>query len=218
MTRNSKRSASKRKKRCQKDAFAREASRLGVRARSYFKLQELDRKFDLFKPGLTVLDLGASPGGWSQYAFSKVGPQGKIFAVDILDMQPITGVSFLQLDLSGNETAEQVAEWLGQCRAHIVISDMAPNITGNSTIDERNFSDLYSSIFAISDKILQQSGSLVFKFFQTDSTAILREKCQLLFESSTVYKPKASRSRSQETYMVARGHKPQIVVKSEPIQ
>ncbi len=218
MTRTSKRTASKWNKSRQGDHFAREASRLGARSRSYFKLQEMDQKFELFKPGLTVLDLGASPGGWSQYACSRVGGQGEVFAVDILEMQPITGVRFLKLDLSAADTVERVTHWMGDRKANVVVSDMAPNITGNSTIDAQNYSRLYSAIFVICGKILEASGSLVFKFFQTDTTAVLRRNARLLFESSLIHKPKASRSRSQEAYIVARGYKPHMVAKTLPIQ
>lgn len=174
----------------------------------------MDRKFGLFKPGLTVLDLGASPGGWSQYACSRVGRQGEVYAVDVLDMQPISGVEFLKSDMSDADAVERVTKWMGHSKAHIIISDMAPNITGNSAIDAENFSDLYIAIFDISVRMLADSGSLAFKFFQTDATAGLRRNAQLMFASSTVCKPKASRTRSQEAYLVAQGYNPPKVAKA----
>ena len=125
----------------------------------------MDRNFSLFKAGLTVLDLAASPGGWSQYACSRVGGEGQEFAVDILEMKSITGVRFLKLDLSAADTVERVTDWMGDRKANVVVSDMAPNSTGNSTIDAQNYSRLYTAIFVICGKILADSGSLVFKYF-----------------------------------------------------
>ncbi len=205
MSRSSKRAASKWQRFRQRDKFVREASRLDLRSRSYFKLEELDRHYGLLTPGLLILDLGAAPGGWSQYARTKTGKASNVVAVDINPMKPIDGVQFIQLDLADVDAVQKLANYLKQRQVDVVLSDMAPNITGNSAIDSRNYFDLYAAIFKICGAVLKESGSLVFKFFQTDETPVLKKRCQLAFDSCRIYKPKPSRSHSQESYMVALG-------------
>ncbi len=205
----SKRAMSKWQKFRQQDAFVREASRLGVRSRSYFKLEELDRRFDLLKPGMLVLDLGASPGGWSQYALSRIGVSGQVYATDIIGMIALHGVHFTQCDISSDGAVAQLTDHLEHRRVDVILSDMAPNITGNALIDARNYSDLYAAIFEIRDAALADSGALVFKFFSTGDTLLLKQNCHSYFDRCKIYKPKSSRSKSQESYMVARGFRPQ---------
>ncbi len=202
---NSKHARSKWHRLRQRDVFVREASRRGVRSRSYFKLAELDRQFRLIKRGMSVLDLGAAPGGWSQYAYSKVGESGQVLAIDINGMAPVSGVEFMQVNLASNAAVAQVVDHLGERKVGIVLSDMAPNITGNSAIDAKNYADLYAALFKICDEVLARSGTLVFKFFQTTDTAALKYTCQLCFDRCRVCKPQSSRSNSQEAYLVARG-------------
>ena len=209
MSGSSKRPVSKWQRFRQKDSFVRNASRLGVRSRSYFKLEELDQQFNLLKSGMAVLDLGASPGGWSQYAQPRVGKKGMVLATDILSMQPISGVQFVQCDLADSDAPMRLLNHLQQRKVDLVLSDMAPNITGNATIDSRNYFDLYSAIFKVCEVALIESGSLVFKFFQTEETSILKQNCKILFDSCKIYKPKSSRSTSQESYMVSRNYHPQ---------
>ena len=185
------------------DGFVREAVRLGVRSRSYFKLQEIDHKFRLFRPGQTVLDLGASPGGWCQYAVNQIGLSGTIYAVDVLEMKPIDRVHFIQCDISRSESVEELGAVIDGGKVDVVLSDMAPNLTGNASIDSRNFSDLYEAIFNVCHCVLTTGGHLVYKFFQDEDSRMLKEQCGSLFAECMVFKPKASRSRSQESYMVA---------------
>ncbi len=217
MSGRSKRSHSKWQKNRQRDQFVREAERRGVRSRSYFKIEELDKRFGLMQPGAAVLDLGAAPGGWSQYACSRVGAAGSVFAVDVLDMAPIKGVQFIRLDLSAADCAARLAEHFKQQKVDLILSDMAPNITGNASIDRRNYFSLYSAIFAICGEMLTASGSLAFKFFQTDKTSILQQNCKLLFNESRVYKPKPSRARSQESYLVSSGYFPHQQSNIQPL-
>ena len=187
------------------DGFVREAARLGVRSRSYFKLEEIDRKFELFKQGQTVLDLGASPGGWSQYVSSRIGSQGRVVAVDLLDMQPLNQVFFMQCDITQQQAVDELTSAIGERQANVVLSDMAPNITGNSTIDLRNFSEIHEAIFNVCRTAMAEQGSLVFKFFQDNESSMLREVCAAQFADCKLYKPKASRSKSREAYMIAKG-------------
>ena len=215
MGRSTKRVTSKWQRFRHQDKFVREAARLDVRARSYFKLEELDQRFGLIKPGFTVLDLGASPGGWSQYVRSAIGKRGTVIAIDINPMKPLTDVEFLQLDLAQADAVAQLSNHLNHHKVDIVLSDMAPNITGNSLIDSRNYFDIYVAIFDICKTTLADSGSLVFKFFQTNETQFLKQNCQLLFKSCRVYKPKPSRSSSQETYMVAQDYQSRLAAQHQ---
>ena len=187
------------------DGFVREAARLGVRSRSYFKIEEIDRRFELFKQGQTVLDLGASPGGWSQYASSRIGSQGRVIAVDLLDMKPLNQVCFMQCDITQQQAVDELTSDIGERQVNVVISDMAPNITGNSTIDSRNFSEIHEAIFNVCRTAMAEQGSLVFKFFQDNESSVLREVCAAQFTDCKFYKPKASRLKSQEAYMIAKG-------------
>ena len=191
----------------QRDEFVRRASRIGVRSRSYFKLEQLDQKFKLLRKGQRVLDLGAAPGGWSQYALTRVDEQGKVFACDILNMQPLNSVYFIQCNLLDNESIASLTKTVGGKSVDLIMSDMAPNITGNSSIDERNFSDLHDAIFELCELTLVRSGSLVFKLFQNEQTASLKKGCAALFSFCQSYKPSASRAKSKELYIVAKGHK-----------
>ena len=187
------------------DGFVREAARLGVRSRSYFKIEEIDRRFELFKQGQTVLDLGASPGGWSQYASSRIGSQGRVIAVDLLDMKQLNQVCFMQCDITQQQAVDELTSAIGETQVNVVLSDMAPNITGNSTIDSRNFSEIHEAIFNVCRTAMAGQGSLVFKFFQDNESSALREMCAAQFADCKFYKPKASRSKSQEAYMIAKG-------------
>ena len=187
------------------DGFVREAARLGVRSRSYFKIEEIDRRLELFKQGQTVLDLGASPGGWSQYVSSRIGSQGRVIAVDLLDMQPLNQVCFMQCDITQQQAVDELTSVIGERQVNVVLSDMAPNITGNSTIDSRKFSEIHEAIFNVCRITMAEHGSLVFKFFQDNKSSMLREVCAAQFADCKFYKPKASRSKSQEAYMIAKG-------------
>ncbi len=190
------------------DGFVREAVRLGVRSRSYFKIQEIDRRFNLFSLSQTVLDLGASPGGWCQYAVSRIGPGGAVYAVDVLELKPLDQVHYIQSNIIEQQSRKDLSLAIGNQKADLVLSDMAPNLTGISSVDSRNFSDLYEAIFDVCSLVLVNRGTLVFKFFQDQDSVILKRQCESRFQTCTVFKPKASRSRSQESYMIARRYLP----------
>lgn len=190
------------------DGFVREAVRLGVRSRSYFKIQEIDRKFKLFSRGQTVLDLGASPGGWCQYAVSQIGSGGMVYAVDVLELKQLDQVQFIRCDITDQQSRKSLVSAMESQKVDLLLSDMAPNLTGNASVDSRNFSDLYEAIFDVCRLVLEQGGALVFKYFQDQESIRLKRQCESQFDSCTVFKPKASRSRSQESYIVARCYSP----------
>ena len=189
-----------------KDRYVREAVRRGFRSRSYFKIEELDRKFKLFKQGHMILDLGAAPGGWSQYAASRVAPKGTVYAIDLLEMKPLDHVHFIQCDMTALESLQSLPSVCAERRIDVVLSDMAPNITGNTSIDSRNFADIYDSIFEACSLTLCDAGKLVFKFFQDAETREVQERFRSVFTSLKVVKPSASRSKSQESYMIGTGY------------
>lgn len=205
--RRSKRSSDRRNMQ-DSDGFVREAVRLGVRSRSYFKIQEIDRKFKLFSRGQTVLDLGASPGGWSQYAVSRIGPGGLVFAVDVLELKHLDQVQFIRCDITDQHSRKSLESAMESQKVDLLLSDMAPNLTGNASVDSRNFSDLYEAIFDVCRLVLEQGGALVFKYFQDQESINLKRQCESQFDSCSIFKPKASRSRSQESYIIARHYSP----------
>ena len=164
------------------------------------------KKFRLLQRGHTVLDLGASPGSWSQYALSRVGRRGKVFACDILQMKPLAGVQFIRCDLRNPESVESLVTIVNGKKVNLILSDMAPNITGNSSIDARNFSDLHDAMLNVCELTLVDSGSLAFKLFQSEEAVSLKQRCKASFRFCQFYKPSASRPKSKELFMIAKGH------------
>jgi len=184
------------------DPFAKRANREGWRSRAVYKLQELDEKYHLLHAGMTVVDLGAAPGGWSQYV-AKSNVQGKNIAIDILDMDSIVNVDFLKGDFTKPELNESLNEWVGQKKIDLVLSDMAPNISGISSIDQPRVIYLAGLAADFSLKVLASEGCLVVKLFHgtgfDDYVKMLRNRfCKVL-----IRKPEASRSRSREVYALA---------------
>jgi 23S rRNA (uridine2552-2'-O)-methyltransferase len=188
------------------DGWVREANKQGYRSRAAFKLEQLDKQDRLLKPGQTVVDLGATPGGWSQYVARKLGEKGNIIAIDIVSMVDIAGVSFLHGDFNDVEVQKSFAALLNGEKADIVISDMAPNISGVKDKDEAGFSDLFFSILQFVDSNLRSGGNLVVKGFEGVSAGELRKKCKRLFQTVSIRKPEASRDKSRERYLVAKGY------------
>ncbi len=206
MARSKQKSSSQWRRQQVTDGFVREAHRIGVRSRSYFKLQEIDRRFQLFERGGSVLDLGAAPGGWAQYATRRVGRDGAVFAADILSMAPVAGVKIIELDVTQEQAVDQLAGLVNGRSVDVVLSDIAPNITGNALIDAGNYARIYEAILCVCEQVLKKGGALVFKFFQHSEFAEYRRRCGQRFSSVTVYKPKSSRQRSPEAYLVAAGN------------
>ncbi|MEM7400945.1 MAG: 23S rRNA (uridine(2552)-2'-O)-methyltransferase RlmE [Pseudomonadota bacterium] len=185
------------------DRFVQRAHKEGWRSRAVYKLEELDKKYNLIQSGMSVVDLGAAPGGWSQYAVKKVGGNGKVIAIDVLDMESINNVHFLQGDITEQEIYESLREIVGHNPVDLVLSDMAPNISGISSVDQPKAMYLAELAADFALEVLSPDGGLLVKLFQgagfDDYVKMLRSK----FSKVLIRKPEASRSRSRETYALA---------------
>lgn len=185
------------------DAYVKAAQRLGYRSRAAFKLAELDQRERLLRPGLTILDLGAAPGGWSQYAAQRVGPQGRVLAVDLLPMAPISGVTFIQGDFTDMAITEQLKAMSSAVGIDLVICDVAPNITGINAVDQPRALGLTQSALSLAQVVLKPTGGLLAKAFQGEGFADCVQSCRHAFKQVAVRKPKASRPTSREVYILA---------------
>ena len=187
------------------DPYVHKAKAEGWRSRAVFKLQEIDEKDRLFRAGMTVVDLGATPGGWSQYAVRKVGPKGRVIALDLLDMDPIPGVTFLLGDFTEDEPLARLEAEIGEGRAvDLVISDMAPNLTGIAAADQARGIALVELALDFARERLKPDGAFVVKVFHGAGFEEFRKAVQAAFQVSAVRKPDASRDRSSEVYLVGR--------------
>ncbi len=190
------------------DPYVRRAKDSGLRSRAAFKIEEIDRADRLIAPGAVIVDLGAAPGGWSQYAARRLGGKGKVFALDLLPMDAIAGVTFLQGDFREQEMLEALLASLGGQRVDLVMSDMAPNISGVDVVDHARAADLERIALDFSRQVLGPDGALVMKVFQGAGFQELLAEARRDFRTVRMRKPKASRQRSSETYLVARGPRP----------
>jgi 23S rRNA (uridine2552-2'-O)-methyltransferase len=181
------------------DPYVRKARQEGYRSRAAYKLLEIDQKHSLFKPGMTVLDLGAAPGGWSQVAAQKVLPGGAVIAIDVLEMAPISGVTIRKGDFR---------EVPIENRADVVLSDVSPNLSGIPNVDQARLLELALSAIQLCAKVLKRDGVFVVKAFHGEAFDELRERLEAVFNKVKVVKPSASRGESAETYVVARGLRP----------
>lgn len=187
------------------DNYVKRSQQLGYRSRASFKLLEIDQKDHLLKTGMTVLDLGAAPGGWSQVASEKVGPKGRVIASDILAIDPIPGVDFLQGDFSETEVMNQILTLIGEGKVDLVLSDMAPNISGVKAIDQPRVMYLAELALELARTQLKEGGSLLVKVFHGEGLDGFQSELKICFRSVKVRKPDASRSRSSEIYLLASG-------------
>lgn len=190
------------------DPYVKQAQREGYRSRAAYKLLEIQEKDRIFRPGMRVLDLGAAPGSWCQIAARLVGPSGSVVALDLLPMDPLPGVSILQGDFREAEMLERLCATLGGEPLDLVLSDMAPNISGMSVVDQPRAMYLVELALELARLRLQPGGSLVVKVFQgTGFDEVLLEIRQS-FARVVSRKPKSSRSQSRELYLVAKGFHP----------
>lgn len=188
------------------DHYVKMAQHQGFRSRSAFKLLELQDKYQLIIPGMTVVDLGAAPGGWCQVVRPVVGDSGKVVALDILEMEPVHGVEFIHGDFTEDEPLRALEAALGGRKVDLVLSDMAPNMSGMATIDQAKAMYLAELALEFVKDHLKPGGDYVVKLFQgTDFDGYVRQ-VRSLFKKVQVRKPKASRPRSREVYLLARGH------------
>jgi 23S rRNA (uridine2552-2'-O)-methyltransferase len=187
------------------DPYVRRAKDAGLRSRAAFKLEEIDAMEKLIFPGAVIVDLGAAPGGWSQYAARRLAGNGRVYALDLLQMDAITGVRFLQGDFREQAVLNALLAELGSHRVDLVMSDMAPNISGVDVVDHARAADLEALALDFSRKVLGPGGVLLVKVFQGAGFQELLAEARRSFEKVRMRKPKASRQRSSETYLVARG-------------
>jgi 23S rRNA (uridine2552-2'-O)-methyltransferase len=194
------------------DPYVKEAQKAGYRSRAVFKLLEIQEKDQLLKPGQVVVDLGAAPGGWSQIAVSLVskkgaGKQGKVFALDILPMEPLEGVDFIQGDFTEEGVYQQFLSTLGGREIDLVMSDMAPNISGMRVVDQPRAMYLAELALDFAQSVLKPGGDFVVKVFQGQGFDEYTKLMRTLFAKVLVRKPKASRQASREVYLLGRGFK-----------
>ena len=190
------------------DPFVQRAKDAGLRSRAAFKLEEIDAAEKLLFPGAVVVDLGAAPGGWSQYAARRLAGNGAVFALDLLPMDAIAGVDFLQGDFREQAALDALLAELGGRRVDLVLSDMAPNMSGVDVVDQARAADLEALALDFARQVLRPGGALVMKVFQGAGFQQLLAEARRAFEGVRMRKPKASRQRSSETYLVARGLRP----------
>ena len=186
------------------DPYVKRAQQQGLRSRAAFKLLELQEKYTLIRPGMTVVDLGAAPGGWCQVVRPLVGSRGRVIALDILPMTPVPGVEFIHGDFTEDEPLQTLERALEGAAVDLVMSDMAPNISGMATVDQAKSMYLAELALEFSRVHLKPGGDLVVKLFQGADFDGFVGKARSLFGKVQVIKPKASRSRSNEVYLLAR--------------
>jgi len=189
------------------DPFVQLAKKEGYRSRAAYKLLEIDAKDHLFKAGLVAVDLGATPGGWSQIAVGKVGQGGKVIALDILPMNPLPGVDFIQGDFREDGVLKQLEELLHGRPVGLVISDMAPNISGVNSMDQARVMHLAELAMEFALEHLEPQGSFLVKVFQGEGFEAFLKLMRSRFTRVVSRKPKASRDRSSELYLLASGKK-----------
>jgi 23S rRNA (uridine2552-2'-O)-methyltransferase len=185
------------------DPFVKRAQSEGWRSRAVFKLEEIDRKERLLKPGQMVLDLGAAPGAWSQYARRKVGHQGRVIATDILEMTGISGVEFVQGDFREQEVFDRILALVPERTVDVVLSDMAPNMSGMDVIDHAKSSYLGELALDMAERVLKPHGHALIKVFQGAGFQELVKLSRGKFALVKLQKPAASRARSAEMYLLA---------------
>lgn len=189
------------------DPYVKKAQQEGYRSRAAYKLIEIQDKDRILRPGLTVLDLGAAPGGWSQVAAHYVGDDGIVIASDILPMDPLAGVTFLEGDFREEEVFTQLLEIIGDRGVDLVISDMAPNMSGTKAVDQPRAMFLVELALDMATRVLRPGGDFLVKVFQGEGFDALRKTTQQHFHKLQTRKPDASRARSHETYWLARDFK-----------
>ncbi|MBE1277531.1 MULTISPECIES: 23S rRNA (uridine(2552)-2'-O)-methyltransferase RlmE [Enterovibrio] len=189
------------------DKYVQEAQKKGFRSRAIFKLDEIQGKDKLLKPGMTVVDLGAAPGGWSQYAAEQVGDNGQVIACDILPMDSLPGVSFLQGDFREEAVLNALLDRIQPDMVDVVMSDMAPNMSGNLASDQPKAMYLVELAMEMCREVLAPNGAFIVKVFQGEGFDQYLAEVRKMFKAVKIRKPDSSRARSREVYIVATGYK-----------
>jgi 23S rRNA (uridine2552-2'-O)-methyltransferase len=189
------------------DPFVKQAQRDGYRSRSAYKLIELNEKDRLVRPGMRILDLGSAPGGWSQVLGNRVGAKGRVLATDILPMDPVKNVDFIQGDFTDEAVVAQLFEWLGDGKFDLIVSDIAPNITGIDSADQAGSMYFLELALDTVRQTLKPGATFVAKMFQGAGSDDYVKELRKHFEKVLIRKPGASRKESREVYIVAKGFK-----------
>ena len=194
------------RERQEKDPYVAQARRDGWRSRAVYKLEQIDRKERLLRPDMVCIDLGAAPGSWSQYVVETLKGRARVVAVDLLPMDTLPGVDFILGDFREDEVLEQVESALGERRADLVMSDMAPNISGNKSVDQPRAMYLAELALDLCERCLEKGGDFVCKLFQGEGIDEFIAAARQRFGKVRVIKPDASRAGSREVYLVARNY------------
>ena len=189
------------------DPYVKRAQQEGYRSRAVYKLLEIQEKDKLIKPGMTVVDLGAAPGGWSQVAVKLVGKQGKVFALDILPMDPVENVNFIQGDFREESVLQSLVTQMQDGQADIILSDMAPNMSGMNGVDQPRVMYLADLALELAGLVLKPHGNMLLKLFQGEGFDAYLLELRRNFKQVIVRKPQASRARSAEVYLLAKEYK-----------
>ncbi|NVK25102.1 MAG: 23S rRNA (uridine(2552)-2'-O)-methyltransferase RlmE [Gammaproteobacteria bacterium] len=189
------------------DKYVKEANKRGLRSRAFFKIEELQNKDKLMQKGDTVVDLGAAPGGWSQFAVKELGDSGTVIACDILQMDPIAGVDFLRGDFREQDVLDALLNRIDGKNVDLVMSDMAPNLSGNDTVDQAQSMYLVELALDMCHQVLKPNGKFVVKVFQGEGFDQFMQDVKSAFKVVKIRKPESSRARSREVYLVATGYK-----------
>ncbi|MFZ2290440.1 MAG: 23S rRNA (uridine(2552)-2'-O)-methyltransferase RlmE [Halopseudomonas yangmingensis] len=189
------------------DPYVKKAQKDGYRSRASYKLLEIQEKDRLLRPGMTVLDLGAAPGGWSQVASRVLGEKGRLIASDILPMDSIPDVTFIQGDFTEDQVFEEILKAIGDQPVDLVISDMAPNMSGTPAVDQPRAMYLCELALDMATRVLRPGGDFLIKVFHGEGFDDYYRQIREQFDKLLTRKPGASRDRSRETYLLARGFK-----------
>lgn len=189
------------------DHYVQQAQKQGWRSRAVFKLEEIQEKDKLISKGMTVVDLGAAPGGWSQLSAQYVGESGNVIACDILPMSSLAGVDFLQGDFRDDAVLETLLNRIGGANVDVILSDMAPNMSGNNSVDQNRSMYLCELALDMCDQVLKPNGAFAIKVFQGEGFDAFFKTMREKFTKIKTRKPDSSRARSREVYLVATGYK-----------
>ncbi len=189
------------------DEYVKRAMSEGYRSRSTFKLIEIQEKDRIIKTGMNIIDLGAAPGGWSEYARGIIGKKNKVIALDLLEIEPIEGVDFIQGDFREDEVLDELYKVLNGVPVDLVMSDMSPNISGNKAIDQPRIIYLADLALDTAKEVLTKGGTFLIKMFQGAGFDEYKREVDACFSRVVIRKPKASRARSKEVYILAKGFK-----------
>lgn len=190
-----------------KDQYVQKARKSGYRARAAYKLEEIDQKYRLIRPGQLIIDLGAAPGSWSQYVVKKMDKSSHLMMLDLLPFDPIEGAELFQGDFTEQASLDRIQTWSGGEQFDLVLSDMAPNITGIALQDQARYERLLESVLEFCQSSLRPGGVLLTKFFEGESAQGIRAQMKKQFNQLKTIKPDASRSNSKELYLLALNRK-----------